>query len=237
MHDEYCNCCPDWNDDKNCFQPENRFVGDIEDGKRYPFGVYTKDEEDAKFQTITDRLDALEYTPIQIAALNVSKQTVEFGDTVDITISWELNKETEEQTLNGEVVTGTSKTFKGISSSTTFVLTASDGKTLDTKSVSVSFANRIYYGTSSSLENVTDLSSVVSNQKSRDITVNSGAGKYIIYAVPARLGQCVFSFGGIEGGFNNPVLQEIINSHGYREQYYIYKSVNSNLGTTTISIR
>ena len=42
MHDEYCNCCPDWNDDKNRFQPENRFVGDIEDGKRYPFDVYKK---------------------------------------------------------------------------------------------------------------------------------------------------------------------------------------------------
>jgi pimeloyl-ACP methyl ester carboxylesterase len=49
MHDEYCNCCPDWNDDKNRFQPENRFVGDIEDGKRYPFDVYTKCEADARF--------------------------------------------------------------------------------------------------------------------------------------------------------------------------------------------
>lgn len=36
-------------DDKNRFGPENRFVGDIEDGKRYPYGVYTKAEADARF--------------------------------------------------------------------------------------------------------------------------------------------------------------------------------------------
>lgn len=49
MHDEFCNRCtpPDW--EKNRFQPENRFIGDIEDGKRYPFGVYTKEESDAKY--------------------------------------------------------------------------------------------------------------------------------------------------------------------------------------------
>lgn len=49
MHDEYCNCCPppDW--EKNRFQPENRYIGDIEDGKRYPFGVYTKEESDARY--------------------------------------------------------------------------------------------------------------------------------------------------------------------------------------------
>ncbi len=41
----------------NRFNPENRFIGDIEDGKRYPLGVYTKEECDALFavkQTETD---------------------------------------------------------------------------------------------------------------------------------------------------------------------------------------
>ena len=49
MHDQFCNnCCPpDW--EKNRFKPENRFIGDIEDGKRYPFDVYTKAESDERF--------------------------------------------------------------------------------------------------------------------------------------------------------------------------------------------
>ena len=34
---------------RNRFNPENRFIGDIEDGKRYPFGVYTKEESDEKY--------------------------------------------------------------------------------------------------------------------------------------------------------------------------------------------
>ena len=48
-NEQYCNCCrpPDW--EKNRFQPETRFIGDIEDGKRYPFGVYTKEERDERY--------------------------------------------------------------------------------------------------------------------------------------------------------------------------------------------
>lgn len=34
---------------RNRFEPDNRFIGDIEDGKRYPYGVYTKCEADARF--------------------------------------------------------------------------------------------------------------------------------------------------------------------------------------------
>ena len=36
-------------DTRNRFEPDNRFIGDIEDGKRYPYGVYTKCEADARF--------------------------------------------------------------------------------------------------------------------------------------------------------------------------------------------
>lgn len=56
-------------DDRNRFRPENRFVGDIEDGKRYPFDVYkksetynkeevyNKQESDDKYETKSDAED------------------------------------------------------------------------------------------------------------------------------------------------------------------------------------
>lgn len=38
-----------YDETKNRFNPENRFVGDIEDGKRYPFACYTKEESDERY--------------------------------------------------------------------------------------------------------------------------------------------------------------------------------------------
>ena len=42
----------DWYmNDRNRFNPGNRFIGDIEDGKRYPFACYTKEESDERYAT------------------------------------------------------------------------------------------------------------------------------------------------------------------------------------------
>lgn len=262
MHDEYCNCCPDWNDDKNRFQSENRFVGDIEDGKRYPFDVYKKAEADERFavkQTETDlaaltevvgskadesecvdiraRLDALEYKDIKINTFTASPSTCEMGSSQTINLAWTLSKQATSQNINGSPVTGNTKQYAGVSSSQTYTLNVSDGQTSASKSVSVSFANRIYYGAAADLTTVTDLTSVLSNDPERTITVNAGAGEYIIYAIPARLGDVTFFVSGFEGGFEDPVDQTLTNASGYQETYKVYRSTRAGLGETTIEIR
>ena len=262
MHDEYCNCCPDWNDDKNRFQPENRFVGDIEDGKRYPFDVYKKAEADERFavkQTEADlqalttvvsgkaneqecvdiraRLDALEYKSIQINSFSAAPPVSEIGSSQTITLAWTLNKQATSQNINGTPVTGSTKQYTGVTTGTTYTLNVSDGQTSASKSVSVSFANRIYYGAAADLTTVTSLSSVLSNDPERTITVDAGAGEYIIYAIPARLGDVKFFVSGFEGGFEDPVEQTLTNSSGYQESYKVYRSTNANLGTTTVEVK
>lgn len=262
MHDEYCNCCapPDW--EKNRFQPENRFIGDIEDGKRYPFGVYTKEESDEKFavkQTEADlsalttvvagkaneqecvdiraRLDALEYKSIVINSFAAAPPVSEIGSSQTITLAWSLNKTATSQNINGSPVTGNSKQYTGVTTGTSYTLNVSDGQTSASKSVSVSFANRVYYGAAADLTTVTSLSSVLSNDPERTITVNAGAGEYIIYAIPARLGDVTFFVSGFEGGFEDPVEQTLTNASGYQETYKVYRSTNTNLGNTTVEIR
>lgn len=262
MHDEYCNCCPDWNDDKNRFQPENRFVGDIEDGKRYPFDVYKKAEADERFavkQTEADlaaltevvndkanesecvdiraRLDALEYKSIAINSFSAAPPVSELGSTQTITLAWTLNKTATSQNINGAPVTGNSTQYTGVSSSQTYTLNVSDSQTSASKSVSVSFANRIYYGTATDLTTVTALTSLLSNDPERTITVDAGAGEYIIYAIPARLGDVTFFVSGFEGGFEDPEEQTLTNASGYQETYKVYRSTNANLGNTTVEIR
>lgn len=48
--------------DRNRFQPDHLFVGEIENGKRYPLGVYTKEESDARYapKTIEGEIDRID---------------------------------------------------------------------------------------------------------------------------------------------------------------------------------
>lgn len=256
MHD--CDCM----NTRNRFNPENRFIGDIEDGKRYPFGVYTKEESDERYavkateeqvtalQTtvagkadeqecvdIRARLDALEYKDIEILSFTTSPSTCELGATANVLLSWELNKAPTYQGIDGIPVQGNSKQYTEIMATRTFILSATDGETTATKQATVTFANQIYYGVAADLSNVTSLSKVLSNNKTRTITLNAGSGEYIIYAIPVRLGSVVLYVGGFEGGFENPVQQMLINESGYQEAYRVYRSTNAGLGETTVDVR
>ena len=242
-------------DDKNRFGPENRFVGDIEDGKRYPFDVYkkeetyskeevyNKEESDAKYALETEavdiraRLDALEYKSIVINSFAAAPPINEIGSSQTITLAWSLNKTATSQNINGSPVTGNSKQYTGVTTSTSYTLNVSDGQTSASKTASVSFANRIYYGAAADLTTVTNLSSVLSNDPERTITVDAGTGKYIVYAIPARLGDVTFFVSGFEGGFEDAVEQTLTNGSGYQETYKVYRSTRAGLGETTIDIR
>lgn len=256
MHD--CDCM----NTRNCFNPENRFIGDIEDGKRYPFGVYTKEESDAKYavkqteadlaaltETVADkadesecvdiraRLDALEYKDIKINSFTAAPAVSEIGTLQNVTLSWSLNKSATSQNINGSPVEGSSKQYADVAHDTSYTLNVSDGQTSASKTVNVSFANRIYYGAAADLTTVTSLTGILSNDPERTITVDAGAGEYIIYAIPARLGDVAFYVGGFEGGFEDPVEQILSNASGYVETYKIYRSTNAGLGNTTVEIR
>lgn len=247
---------------RNRFNPGNRFIGDIEDGKRYPFGVYTKEESDEKYaikQTEADlvalaevvgskadeqecidiraRLDALEYKDIEIVSFTASPSTCELGTTANVTLAWALNKTPTYQGIDGIPVQGNSKQYAGITATRIFTLSATDGETTATKQATVTFANQIYYGVAADLSDVTSLSKVLSDKKTRTITVDAGTGQYIIYAIPSRLGDVTFFVSGFEGGFEDPEEQALTNASGYQETYKVYRSTNANLGNTTVEIR
>jgi hypothetical protein len=283
-----------YDETKNRFNPQNRFIGDIEDGKRYPFACYTKEESDERYarksvetdvtalaeavnskasqadltalaavvatkasQTdltalsntvntkadesecvaIRARLDALEYVSIDISSLTANPNLCELGSSNTISVAWALNKAATGQELNGTPVAGNTKQFTSVAANQSYTLEVTDGQTSDNKTVNVSFANQIYYGVAANLNNVTALSKVLSNDKTRTITVTAGTGQYIIYAIPSRLGNVSFYVGGFEGGFEDPVEQTLTNASGYQETYRVYRSTNANLGNITVEIR
>lgn len=253
MREEYCSCCPDIMDPKNRFQPENRFIGDIEDGKRYPFDTYTKEETDEKIEAleatigtkaseteaieIRHRLDVLEHTGFAIKSYTASPDLCEMGSVNTIQLDWELTGEAVSQNINGTPVTGSPKFYSNVTKDTEYTLNVSDGEATVTQTVAVSFANRVYFGVADNTGDVSRLNSELSNEPERQFKVNAGAGKYIIYASPTRLGEVRLFVGGIEGGFAEPEEQRIQNSNGYWENYLIYKSINTNLGETIVEVR
>lgn len=282
MHEREFHGCPyqaeDGFNDRNRFPHDHLFIGEIENGKRYPLGVYTKEESDAKYavkQTEADlaaltdvvatkaaqadlddltdvvatkaseeecidiraRLDALEYVDIKINTFTASPNLCELGSSNTISLAWSVNKTPTSQNINGTPVAGNSQQYSGITNGQSFTLNVTDGNTNASRSVSVSFANQIYYGAATDMSSVTTLSKVLSNEKRRTIKVDAGVGKYIIYAIPARLGTVAFYVGGFEGGFEEPVEMLLTNSSGYEEIYRVYRSTNANLGETTVEVR
>lgn len=138
-------------------------------------------------------------------------------------------------TTNAEAVN-----FPSVGASITFQLNATDGTNADTETQSVAFYNRRFWGVSSvasgySEANIEGLANnELSNSKAKTFVVSPGSGEYIIFAYPSRLGATTFTVGGFEGGFESPETVSITNASGYTEDYYVYRSTNPNLGSTTV---
>jgi len=134
------------------------------------------------------------------------------------------------------------KNYPAAIGSYTWTCNATDGTDSDTSSVSVSFLNYIYYGITTTLSGYTEAdieglaSKVISNTKGRTITVAPSTNEYICYSYPKRLGTVTFTVGGFTGGFQDPETVSVTNSAGFTEDYYVYRSTNDNLGSTTVTV-
>lgn len=191
---------------------------------------------DAAYTDIISRLTALEYVPVAIKTFTANPTTIEMGSTPTVTLQWGIEGTWETLTLNGNSVTGQYTTVQP-TTTTTYTLVASDDQTESTKTTTVTAANQIYWGAATDTSTVTSLANkTLSNTKGRTITVNAGSGKYIIYALPKRLGTVTFKVNGFDGGFSAPEEKNLTNASGYSETYYVYKSTNSGLGDTTVVI-
>lgn len=192
---------------------------------------------EAEAEAIRARLDALEYEKVEITSFTASPVMCEMGSSQTILLTWSLNGSATSQSINGVSVTGNSKQFTGVTSSKTYTLSVSDGKSSASRSTSVVFANRVYFGAASDLTAVTQLDSTLSNSAARTITVNADTDEYIVYAIPTRLGDVSFFVGGFEGGFEDPAERVLTNASGYQERYKIYRSTNAGLGETVVEVK
>lgn len=216
-----------------------------------------------RISALEEQMDDLLYAqnPFTIKSFTNDVGTVEIGSTVEkVTLKWVFNREPE-SVLIGPYTSDAKKITPSISGS----FEPEDGLNLhlgspgtrkwkilakhekddlyQEKTTTVTFANRIWYGAAEEPEAydgafVKSLSkNLLQNSKPASITVNAGAGKYIWYCQPERLGSATFTFGANEGGVSYITGVSVENDSGYTERYSIYRSDNPGLGNTTLGVK
>lgn len=206
-------------------------------------------ELEERVETLEEQLADLLYTAISITSFGHNAGTQEMGATVTaLTLSWKTNKTPTALTLDGEAidVNLTSKALSGLSitkdSGKSWTLKATDERdAVATKSTSISFLNGVYYGAASNPAAINSafvlgLTKTLTSTRARTITVDAGAGEHIWYCLPTRLGKCTFTVGGFEGGFDLVDTISFTNSSGFTENYYIYRSSQTDLGSTKVVV-
>lgn len=129
-----------------------------------------------------------------------------------------------------------------VNTDTQFTLTATDEKgTITTSEKWLYFYNGIYYGaaaqpTSIDSAFVLSLSKELRSDKKPNFAVDAEENQYIWYCLPQRLGTCIFNVCGLDGGFDLVDTISFTNASGYTEDYYIYRSDNASLGSTTVRV-
>lgn len=174
-----------------------------------------------------------------IKSFKATPASLAYGDQgVSVVLSWQLNVEPTSMTINGEPVTGRSKTVSirddGTHGAATYTLTV-DG---DSKTVTIPFYPKAYYGKSKSTS-AADASFVTGLGNSKAISsrvaeyqVSGMSSDYFYVAYPTDYGQGTFYYGQQAGGFNSPQTLDIGTV-----SYYVYRSTNPLSGTVKISVK
>ena len=221
-----------------------RYVRQVE-GK----GLSTNDFSD-EYKKIVDDLN---YKKITINSLTATNSSNEIGTTVSQTnVAWTLSKEPKtikikfgSETEEELETSARSKSYIGktITANTTITLTVTDERdAVVTKSVTISFQPKVYWGVSqkTSFETADILglaSNTLASSRARTISVNAGAGEYIVYAIPSSFGTPTFNVGGFEDGFVEASTISLENAQGYTQNYDVWRSVNAGLGQTSVTIK
>jgi len=123
-----------------------------------------------------------------------------------------------------------------------FTLNAEEDGEVDSQNTTMYWRPRTMYGVNSSTGPYDEAfiealaNQQLDNNRQVTFTVNAGAGEYIFYAYPSAYGTGTFFVGGFEGGFSLVGTISVTNSFGVTQNYYLYRSDNHSLGSTTVTV-
>ena len=220
-----------------------------EDGKD---GVLTSEQEKL-LGDLKEWYDEEHYVSMT-ASIEPAKQTLEYGRTYNISISWSFNVGDEKAELSWlkynekEIDTNISSQSESVTTSKTYSVEAkrSDGNQETVKVYSyINVYSNTYFGCAPDPGNLSDYNSFVKGLKdrvyqalSRDkftMTPNCPDGSYIWYASAVRFGKSTFKM----NGFPVDVIEktvEVKNNLGDSVSYYLYRSIEPSLGSIEVQV-
>lgn len=205
---------------------------------------------DIALKEILTRLDWVDIN-IDSFVVTPSQTQYEYGHTVragTLTFSWLLNKnDITSITLTdmSPALTDSSCTFEhDLSTTKTFALSVSDGKASHSKTIKISFDNKVYWGASSTIpdeftsEWVLGLAnSKFATGKAGDYSFNADTNEYGIIVMPSSFGSPVCYIGGFETTLENLGQLNFTNASGGQRPYTVYKTGQHSLGSFTMNLK
>lgn len=127
--------------------------------------------------------------------------------------------------------------------SVTFTLSAVRGGTTATKTLTVTWASRVFYGVATIpgayneafIEGLA--SSVVSTTRARTIAVTASGAQHVYYCLPVSYGTPTFTTNGLSGGFTKVASAvSVTNANGATTTYDVWESNQAGIGSQSIVI-
>lgn len=170
--------------------------------------------------------------------------TYEKGSTQTINLSWSYDRDIISQSINRETIAVDVRTkqYEDIVTDTTYTLSAIfDGQTY-TKSTSVEFRLKKYYGVSVremlTNEEVLALSSQWAGRAQSSTVFDCTGGKYPYYILPTSMVSDIqFWIGGLRNSDWIEEIREITNAYGYTESYTVFRLNSIQRGVLNIEIK
>lgn len=168
----------------------------------------------------------------------------EKGSIRTINLTWDYDRDITSQSVNGETIAVDIRTkqYTDVVSDSTYNLSAVyDGQTY-TKSTSVEFRLKKYYGVSAH-EMLTD-EEVLALNASWAVRVQSSTvfdctgGKYPYYILPASMASGIqFWIGGLRNSDWTAEVRDITNTYGHTESYTIFRLNSIQTGVLNIEVK
>lgn len=194
-------------------------------------------------------LDKLYYVKPSITSFNMSPSTTQYekGQTVsNLSFTWSYNKNITSQSLSNCNITLSDRRATcntPITSNKSFTLTCSDGENTASASKSITFFDKIYWG--SKAKSSMDSEFILSLSDSKFATAKAGTysmtiptGEYGYIAIPSSFGELSSVWiGGFEATVLNRGEIDFTNASGYTSKYKIYRTGRGGLGSITMQIK
>lgn len=196
--------------------------------------------DNPSYPTVKAALDKLLYVAPSITSFTGGGQYENGKSITSVKFTWAVNKTVETQNINNGVgeVDASSRSHvytptTPITSNKTFTLTVSDGTNTATRSTSITFSNKIYWGVSANdtLTNADILAFETSGSaafaSSRVITktFNCSGGKYFYFAIPTSLCNGLkMVVGGLSfTAFTSVEMSDFVNASGKTVSYTVFR--------------